>query len=240
MTADKYRRVSCYTEAKSERREVRLHRRQARIAKASTLYGLDQAANRPDQPSDNIATLSSIELFQHALRRALDDGLFTADEVEAFEPRLLLTLPRLALLYGVFESNFPVLDMVNAEEQTSPAVHTALEVFLPRLCRPLPVQIIRSIRQISPQDAQQLASRLCFAEAASSQAQSAPDGAEDLAELFRVLATEADGTGTAGMHSKLMRKVLKIHLSENGRDSEAEDEVLVAKSMLAAAGLFRS
>lgn len=191
------------------------------------------------QWNGSIATLSSTELFQHALQRALRDSLFTINDVEAFEPRLLLTLPRLALLYGVHESDLPILNLPSPSEPENFAGHAALEVFLPRLCRPLSPATLQSIRRMSSQEALTLARRLCLVEDPRAEKTGTVAGPEQSADLFKAIAVEADGPSTAGRHSRLMRKVIKLQLSEMGQDSEAEDEVLIAKSMLLTSGLVR-
>lgn len=207
--------------------------------------------NLNDPPTDHlataaidIATFSSLELLQHALHRALREELFSQDDVETFEPRLLLTLPRLALLYGVHESSFPILPAMDDVSEIPLAMQTSLEVFLPRLCRPLPPTILRDIKQLPDASFQALARKLCSVELDDALQQEGKSARQDgdterQADLFRSLASEADGGGRSGRHIKMMRKVLRIHLSETGQDSEAEDEVLIAKGMLAAAGLIR-
>ena len=238
MTGDK--------RARSERRASRLERRQARIAKANVLYNMSEPASVISADAANdIATLSTLELLQHALHRALREQLYTQDEVESFDPRVLVTLPRLAMLYGVAESNFPLVAFNEQEEDVPQALQTPAEVFLPRLCRSLAVDVVRDIRQMSTANIASMARLLCVSEAVEGTlAEGALLDEDSLpsalsAAIFRAISTEADTSGRAGRQVKLMRKVLKIHLSKTGQDSEAEDEVLIAKGMLATAGLIR-
>lgn len=153
----------------------------------------------------------------------MSEKLFTLDDVETFDPRLLLTLPRLAILYGVQESSFPILpSYTSLPGFATPPSHPAgtmpskehvdlLEVFLPRLCRPVPHEAIRSVRRMEANQVQTLAKRLAVWENPSSSTDGpelvGPDTEGNEAEiqrLFRIIAAEADGSSTAEHNPNIM------------------------------------
>ena len=247
------------------------------MRKASRLWQLDLPASALEA---SLGLLSSHELFAYSLERALREGLYSEEDIESLEPRLLLTLPRLAALYGVRESQFPVLALrqpaptgtATGEEHefsSSPpppqVLLLPLQVFLPRICRTLPLDVIEQIQQMSDAGMLALARRLSVldeseGEVAAEQKSdcSATIVSGDAGEIvhrhdvvFRCIASASDSSisGTPGnragsanpSNTKLMKRILLVHIARaRGEDAaalEADDEVVVCKSLLSAADL---
>ena len=214
-----------------------------RLQKATILYGLPRSPSLPfSATSPNIATYSSQELFQHSLQRVISDNLFSLEEVEAYDPRLLLTLPRMAILYGIHESSFPVMKDSGQNPMICKIFETPLEIFLPRLCRTIPHDTVKSIRSMTEIQLTALAKRLCVMDSASTDTSDVTSGDTEITRLFRVISTEADGGGVisnGGRHIKLMKKVLRSYLDAGGGfDPDGEDEITIARAFLAVAGIM--
>ena len=247
------------------------------MRKASRLWQLDLPASALEA---SLGLLSSYELFAYSLESALREGLYSEEDVDSLEPRLLLTLPRLAALYGVRESQFPVLALqqlaqsgtATGEERDSRSSPSQvlllpLQVFLPRICRTLPLDVIEQIQRMSDAGMLALARRLsvldeCELDMAAEPVGSSPTNAMTMSEdaggdvrthdaVFRCIASASDSSisgtprnraGSANpSNTKLMKRILLAHIARaRGEDTaalEADDEVVVCKSLLAAAGL---
>lgn len=263
--------------ARTKRRDERIERRLVRMRKASRLWQLDLPASALEA---SLGLLSSHELFAYSLERALREGLYSEEDVESLEPRLLLTLPRLAALYGVRESQFPVLALqqsgpvgiaTGAEHDLSSGPSQVLllplQVFLPRICRTLPLDAIEQIQRLSDAGMLALARRLsvldeCELDRTAEPVSSGPTNAMTMSEdaegdvhrydaLFRCIASASQSSvsgtprnraGSANPSNiKLMKRILLVHIAKaRGEDAtslEADDELVVCKALLAAAGL---
>lgn len=246
-------RRNYHSAARQERRQHRIDRRTARLHKAGAVYGKqvsgkqhDEAtiAEAPDQAHSNlnIALLSSQELFEHTLNRALRENLYTAEEVEAYEPRVILTLPRLAIAFGVRESSFPTLQPEQPDLVRAGSSQVLLEVFLPRMCRALPIAAAHRIKAMSAADFERMVHRLCIADGHRPEAITGDEEPlVQMDDIFRAVSTLADSSGVSnkGRHTKIMRKVLRSYLaiSEGRKEDDDEDEYTIARAFLAVAGL---
>jgi hypothetical protein len=165
------------------------------------------------------------------LKHALADGLFSNDDVEAFDPRLMLTLPRLCLYYGIRHSAFP------ADSKEEEHYSVSMEVFLPRICRHLPYASILALKMLSEVDAQALARRLSGAEEQGDATTDTKAGNDD---LFKAISSEAD-SGTSSTRdprsNKLLSRALALHLSEGAEDFSMDDDSTISRAYIVLMGL---
>jgi len=186
-----------------------------------------------------IATLSTQELLQHALKKAMQDELYSAEDVEVFDPRLMLTLPRLALFYGVRQSAFP--SMLNEGEPYT----TPMEVFLPRICRTLPYASLVELKNLTEAEASTLAWRLAGADAPALEAVSNLPGAstEQMDNLYRMISTEANAgsfNSRDARSNKLLSRALALHMSDSTEDFSMDDDSTISKAYIMLMGLSAS
>lgn len=226
-----------HTQYRLERRAKRRERRLARIDKAALLFSVNGQTGHPASPEEaEIAALSTQELLQHALKQALSEGLYTTDDLEAFDPRLMLTLPRLALFYGVRQSAFPTM-LREGEPHTVPT-----EVFLPRVCRSLPYTSLLDLKKLDNAEADMLAGRLAGVEATCTEnvAELSNETNEIIDQLFRIISMEADA-GTSNTRdqrsNKLLSRALALHISEKTEDFSMDDESTISKAYIMLMGL---
>lgn len=220
-----------------ERRAKRRERRLARMDKASTLFECGSAGDVPVSPAAaEIATMSTQELLQHSLRQAIADKLFDNEDVEAFEPRLMLTLPRLALFYGVRHSAFPASPTSRVDD--NPYFVIPMEVFLPRICRKLPQEVITAVRCLDDHRALELARKLSGVEEEYSVATACSDPQID--ELFRNISKEGDaGSGSSRdpRANKLLSRALALHMSDGAEDYTLDDDSTISKAYIMLMGI---
>lgn len=221
-----------------ERRMKRRERRLTRIEKATVLFNECTATSSSlSAEAAEIATLSTQELLQHALKKAMGDNLYTREDLEAFDPRLMLTLPRLALFYGVRQSAFPTHPN-EGETHSIP-----MEVFLPRICRTLPYEAVVDIRSLNDMDASALVCRLAGVDASSS----APDASvqpnttsADGDKLYRIISMEAN-VGSFNSRdprsNKLLSRALALHISDSTEDFSMDDDSTISKAYIMLMGL---
>ena len=149
----------------------------------------------------------------------------------------------MAILIGIVESNFPVSGEKKKKLAPLKELQTPLEVFLPRLCRTIPHETIRTIRTMSDDQINVLSKRLCVWELPAPQAGETPIEDTRITQVFRIIAAEADGGGVStkgGRYIRLMKKVLTIHLnaSEEVDQDEGEDDATIARAFLAVADML--
>lgn len=191
-----------------------------------------------------IATLSTQELLQYALKQALADQLYSAEDVDAFDPRLMLTLPRMSLFYGVRQSAFPTI-LREGEPHTVP-----MEVFLPRVCRNLPYATLVALRRLGHDEASTLALRLAGVEElriesinTASQALISNANADNIDNLFRTISKEADAGSSNSRDprsNKLMSRALALHMSDMTEDFSMDDDSTISKAYIMLMGLSAS
>lgn len=249
--------------ARRERRRRRLERRSLRLEKVARIYSETIVSDSPAQVHEvnesplyglsketdaaNIATFSSQELYQHALRRAVSDGLYGPEEVESFDPRVLLTLPRLTLFYGMHESDYPVEAMQRAESsapsrQRGDTPEVLLDAFLPRLCRALPPSIVITVRSLSSSERAKVARRLSVFTVDDEPTDHDVDNVDvKMDTIFTTISKQADASRreNLGKHNKLMKKVLNdfAHDGVAAPVNTGEDEQTIARAYLAILGL---
>lgn len=215
----------------------RRERRLARIDKATALISeADGKGSSVSAEAAEIATLSTQELLQHALRKAMEDQLYTNEDLEAFDPRLMLTLPRLALFYGVRQSAFPT----KASEGDSCLV--PMEVFLPRICRTLPYQAVVDLRNLDDIEAEALASRLAGVGQANEMDEGFPcnAGITKKDELYRLISTEANAgsfNSRDPRSNKLLSRAMALHMSDSTEDFSMDDDSTISKAYIMLMGL---
>lgn len=219
-----------------ERRNKRRERRLARIDKAAALFSeTGLSGNTVSAEAAEIATLSTQELLQHALNKALGCDFYSTEEVEAFDPRVMLTLPRLALFYGVRQSAFP------KTPQDGQPYSVPMEVFLPRICRNLPYQTLLDLRCLSDHEACALASRL--AGVGPSVANNPVAVSSIMDNLFRTISAEANAGSSNSRDprsNKLLSRALALHLSESTEDFSMDDDSTISKAYIMLMGLTAS
>lgn len=231
-------RMRHHSVARQERRRQRLQRRQARLAKAKTLYNLHAISDGQTSMQSSVALMSTEELLLHSLDNSIARNLFSADDANAYEPRVLLALPRLALLFGVSESIFPLLE----QEDPRSVLAMPRDVFLPRICRSLSLDCIRSIRTLSPRQHDDLCRRLALCHSVHDDDGAKGSSHADLDSVFRSICTEADtniASGAQTRQTKLMKQVLQLYQLREGGNPSAGTETLgtVSKAYLSTAGL---
>lgn len=177
-----------------------------------------------------IATLSTQELLQYALQKAMQDELYSAEDIEVFDPRLMLTLPRLAVFYGIRQSAFPTT-FNESEPYTVP-----MEVFLPRICRTLSYRNLVEVRNLADNEALALASRLAGVENTADL-----EAASD--DLYRVISTEANAgsfNSRDPRSNKLLSRALALHMSDSAEDFSMDDDSTISKAYIMLMGLAAS
>lgn len=177
-----------------------------------------------------IATLSTQELLQYALQKAMQDELYSAEDIEVFDPRLMLTLPRLAVFYGIRQSAFPTT-FNESEPYTVP-----MEVFLPRICRTLSYRNLVEVRNLADNEASALASRLAGVENTADS-----EAASD--DLYRVISTEANAgsfNSRDPRSNKLLSRALALHMSDSAEDFSMDDDSTISKAYIMLMGLAAS
>lgn len=151
----------------------------------------------------------------------------------------MLTLPRLALFYGVRQSAFPTMPN-EGEPYTVP-----MEVFLPRICRTLPYGSLVELRNLAEEEASTLASRLAGAdvsaiESISSLPQASP---ERMDNLYRIISTEANAgsfNSRDARSNKILSRALALHMSDSTEDFSMDDDSTISKAYIMLMGLSAS
>ena len=151
-----------------------------------------------ESTSATATVLSTYDLAQAALGRALEAGLVSTGEVASLDPRCFVVIPRLCTLHGLETADLPA-DWLD----------TPVRFWLPRICRAIPPPIVMRVRSLQPQRRRD---RLAAALAGfQTSPRTSADVDEEVDALYRELAAAADrgsqGSG-ARAWAKLMSRLL--------------------------------
>ena len=152
--------------------------------------------NTDDAPLD-ISVLSTSDLAQQCLDRALDLGLLSEAEIGALDPRCFVAVPRLCTLWGLETAQLP-----------TDWPERPLAFYLPRVCRAVSPSTTLQVRQLTPQARRdRLAALLAGVEGTAGAAAD-----REVDELYREIAAVADRASqgsSAKAWARLMGKLLR-------------------------------
>jgi len=183
---------------RNQRRARRAARREIRVRMAAEAFGLQLEVN---EAVDDPTVLSTLQLCQRCLFKAIQSSYLTDEEVLDMDPRCFVVLPRLCLLWGIEWAKLPK----EFEGILKIRGDVPLAIFLPRICRTVGNALVLKIRNGLSND-----QRLRLARLLVGQVNDLGED-EELSEVFRFVAAASDrssqGRGARGW-SKVLGKLL--------------------------------
>ena len=164
-----------------------------------------------DPTNAAVTVLSTFDLAQASLGRALEAGLISTGEVASLDPRCFVVLPRLCTLYGIETADLP------SDWRQRPFV-----LLLPRICRAIAPTVVLRVRALEPRHRRdRLAATL-----AGFHSSPRPDEQvdEEVDALYRELAAAAD-RGSQGSGARAWAKLMARLLKANGDVALAQEEI---------------